>query len=278
MAFLLVRRTLFNIRFAAVVVMMMVMTIGCAPDDSVTAPPRGSGSCLPPSNQNASTGVDEHSAAAKFSWHLTHRDEFAGTCIDARHWVLYNGPGSGGVGLRRPSAISVSGGELRITARGAVSGGMAWVGPATTYGRWEVRMRADPGVGYSAVSLLWPDSDRWPADGEVDFAEITAPSRDRNNFTVHWGTDNSQDSATLMGDFSQWHDYAVEWEPDHLTMFVDGVPVYNTTDSAAIPHAPMHLALQQDVLGDDEGNPLPSVNSNPAEVTMHVDWARMYGR
>jgi beta-glucanase (GH16 family) len=276
LALLLVRRTLFIIRFTAVV-MMMVMATGCAPDNSVTAPPHGPGSCLHTSSQNASTAVDEHSAAALYGWHLTHHDEFAGTCIDPTHWASYDGPGSGGVGLRRPSAISVSDGELRITARGVVSGGLAWVAPATTYGRWEIRMRADRGIGYSAVALLWPDSDHWPADGEVDFAEITAPSRDRNNFTVHWGTDNSQDSATQSGDYSQWHDYAVEWEPDHLTIFVDGVLVYNTTNSTAIPRAPMHLALQQDVLGDDEWKPLPSV-SNPADVTMHVDWVRMYSR
>lgn len=137
-------------------------------------------------------------------------------------------------------------------------------------------MRVDRGIGYSAVLLLWPDSDRWPTDGEVDFAEISAPNRDENNFTVHWGPDNSKDSTTLLGDFSQWHDYAVEWEPDHLTIFVDGRPVYNTIDRAAIPHVPMHLAVQQDVIEDNKtavGNA-----GVPVKVTMHIDWVHMYSR
>ncbi len=264
-----------NIWLAAAVV--VVVTGGCAASQSVAPPSATPAPCPPASSQSPLPTVDEHSAAAKYGWRLTHHDEFTGTCLDLARWGVYDGPGSGGVGLRRPSAISVGDGELRITARGMVSGGLAWVGPATTYGRWEVRMKADRGTGYSAVVLLWPDSDRWPVDGELDFAEISAPNRDRNNFTAHWGIDNSQSSASLVGDFSQWHDYAVEWEPDHVTMFVDGLPIYHTTDPAAIPRAPMHLALQQDVLGGDHGSSVPSVN-NPDEVTMHVDWVRMYSR
>lgn len=255
---------------------VMVATAGdCAPWDSVTAPPPSSASGPAASGEDTSTG-DALSAAARKGWTLTDHDEFAGRRIDLRRWGLYDGPGSAGVGLRRPAAISVRNGELRITARGEVSGGMAWRGPPTTYGRWEVRMRADRGIGYSAVLLLWPDSDRWPTDGEVDFAEISAPNRDENNFTVHWGPDNSKDSTTLLGDFSQWHDYAVEWEPDHLTIFVDGRPVYNTIDRAAIPHVPMHLAVQQDVIEDNKtavGNA-----GVPVKVTMHIDWVHMYSR
>ena len=39
------------------------------------------------------------------------------------------------------------------------------------YGRYSVRFRADPVAGYKTAWLLWPDSGRWPADGEIDFPE-----------------------------------------------------------------------------------------------------------
>ena len=40
------------------------------------------------------------------------------------------------------------------------------------YGRYSVRFRADPVPGdYKTAWLLWPDSGRWPADGEIDFPE-----------------------------------------------------------------------------------------------------------
>jgi beta-glucanase (GH16 family) len=264
---------------ALVVAAAALVVGGCATGHraAATVPTGGSPPCPPGAAQTAAAAADPHSAAAINGWALTEHDEFGGTCLDTGHWGVYDSPGSGGVGLRRPAAISVGDGELRITARGEVSGGMAWVGAPTTYGRWEVRMRADRGSGYSAVVLLWPDSDRWPIDGEVDFAEISAPNRDRNDFTLHWGRDNSQESVTLNGDFTQWHDYAVEWEPDHLTIFVDGLAVYRTTDPVKIPRVPMHLAVQQDVLDGEAGSSAAGLGS-PTGVIMHVDWVRMYRR
>lgn len=33
-----------------------------------------------------------------------------------------------------------------------------------TYGRWEIRFRADAGVGFAPVVLLWPQG-KWPDNG-----------------------------------------------------------------------------------------------------------------
>ena len=59
-----------------------------------------------------------------------------------------------------------------------VSAGLGlWKLPPQTYGKWEmlVRMDACPQVKYAW--LLWPYSNSWPNDGEIDFAEDEGGSR-----------------------------------------------------------------------------------------------------
>lgn len=212
-------------------------------------------------------------AAAAHGWRLVAADEFDGSRVDTGRWTLYDGAGNGGVGLRRPSAVSQSGGELHITGRGDVSGGMNWRG-GRTYGRWEVRARMDRGNGYAPAILLWPSSGRWPQDGEIDLSEIPRGDRRESHFTIHWGAENSQTGFASRGDFTQWHTFAVEWQPDHITFFLDGRAVYTNTDPVAIPRGPMHLAVQNDV-GPYNWIP-PRDPSTPPEVALHVDWVRIY--
>jgi beta-glucanase (GH16 family) len=237
-----------------------------APAPSTTAAPAPTGA--------GATGGGERTAAAAHGWQLVAADEFDGNAVDTSRWTLYEGPGNGGVGLRNPDAVSQSDGELRITGRGDVSGGMNWNG-GRTYGRWEVRARMDRGNGYSPAILLWPSSGNWPAEGEIDLSEIPRGDRSESHFTMHWGVENSQTGFPSSGDFSQWHTFAIEWQPDHVTFFLDGEAVYTNDDPAAIPRNNMHLAIQNDVGPHDGWIPARDA-STPPEVSLHVDWVRLY--
>jgi beta-glucanase (GH16 family) len=239
-----------------------------APPASTPAPNASPGSAAPAPATGGQT-----TAAAANDWRLVASDEFDGPSLDTGRWEVYNGAGNGGVGLRRPSAISQAGGELRITGRGDVSGGISWRG-GRTYGRWEVRARIDHGNGYAPAILLWPSSNNWPAEGEIDLTEVPNGDRQASHFTLHWGSQNSQDGVQSSGDFSQWHTFAVEWQPDHVTAFVDGRAVYTNNDPAAIPRHLMQLALQNDV-GPYGWIPARDA-ATPPEVTLHIDWARIY--
>ena len=126
------------------------------------------------------------------------------------------------------------------------------------------------------MAILWPDSENFPEDGEIDFMEIPTGDRTAAHLTVHWGEDDHQDGASVASDFTQWHTFAVEWTPEHVVGYVDGEQVYRTDDADANPPGPMHLAIQQDIgpYGDD-WIPAPDATTPPT-CTLEVDWVRIY--
>lgn len=214
-------------------------------------------------------------AAVRGNWPMIADDEFNGDSLDKQVWHPYTGKTTDGVGRHQEENLSVGDGRLTITGHGKYSGGLSW-DPGQMYGRWEVRARSQPGTGYGPVLLLWPDAENWPVGGEIDFLEIPKGDRKVNNFTVHYGKDNSQNGVSQTGDFSQWHNYAVEWAPDHIAGFIDGKEIFRSTDKAQLPPGPMHLGIQQDIgpYGTD-WIPAPDATT-PETVKFQIDWVRIY--
>ncbi|GEL16979.1 glycoside hydrolase family 16 protein [Pseudonocardia asaccharolytica] len=210
-------------------------------------------------------------------WRRVGGDEFNGPSLDTGTWTPYHSPGGFGNGLRRPEAISQSDGLLRITARGDVSGGMAYH-PGQLYGRWEFRARTDKGRGFGSAILLWPDSEQWPRDGELDIMEVPSENRDRAHVVVHW--DEGGDKvfgSSHPGDYSKWHTFALDWLPDRITWYVDGVKRFETTDKKIIPTEPMHLTIQLDQGPKANWIDAPD-ETTPDELSLEVDWVRIYQR
>jgi hypothetical protein len=184
-------------------------------------------------------------------------------------WNLYDGPGHAGNGRRSPGAVSVLGGLLTITGDSAgTSEGMAWM-PGQKYGRWEARVKSPQGASaYNSLLLLWPDAENFPVGGEVDFMEISDQSRQKTELFLHYGADNSQENGSVAIDATQWHNWAVEWTPDHIAAFVDGKQWYRTTDTSHLPPGPMHLCIQLDYFPDGH-----SAGGGAQEM---VAWAKQY--
>ena len=212
-------------------------------------------------------------AAVRYGWQLQDHDEFDGNTLGPA-WRPYTGETTGGVGRHDPANLHVADGMLSIVSHGLSSGGLEWA-PGQLYGRWEVRARTQKAVGYGDVLILWPDAEDFPEGGEVDFMEIPKPERNEYNFNLHFGADNSQNGTKVAGDFTQWHNYAVEWTPDHVAGFVDGQEVFRTTERHQIPPRPMHLAMQQDIGPYDNWIP-PRDATTPPEVRFQIDWVRIY--
>ncbi|GAA5115591.1 glycoside hydrolase family 16 protein [Pseudonocardia adelaidensis] len=216
------------------------------------------------------------SSAAEDEWRLVFRDDFTGSRLDPGVWNHYDSVGGFGNGWRRPEAITVADGTLRVTARGNVSGGMNHE-HSQRYGRWEFRARTDKGRGRGSAVLLWPDSLDKAADGELDMMEVPGEDRTQAHFVIHYSAQNKLAGSKVSGDFSQWHTFAMDWLPDRITWYVDGVKQFETTDRNVIPTSRMHLAIQLD-MGPYEEWILAPDETTPPEVSLEVDWVRVYAR
>jgi beta-glucanase (GH16 family) len=203
---------------------------------------------------------------------LVFQDDFSGRTLNTAKWSAYNGPGNDGHGLRRPRAITVDGrGHLVITARMVrnqlLSGGMA-SRLNLTYGRFvfRVKTRGDPTQTMDGVVLSWPQSDRWPIDGEEDIYETGGARRTFSSF-LHWGVDDHLLEFRQHASAVQWHTMAMDWSPNAIKVYRDGRLVWTVTDPAAIPHVPHHLCIQLDAL---------DTRSLTRPVKMYVDYVRIY--
>jgi beta-glucanase (GH16 family) len=209
-------------------------------------------------------------------------DNFNGTELSTS-WTVYNDPGAMTPKPKRtPDSVQVRNGSLQLTGHyekhyGYVGGGVAYR-TNQTYGRWEIRFRADAGAGYAPVILLWPQSN-WPTNGEIDLAEVTNPQRHGAGEFLHLGITNRFIGKHILPavDFTKWHTIAVDWLPDHVTFWLDGKALWTVRRAAGnsdyVPSTPFHLALQNDA-GCDAG--CKPDTSTPANVVMDIDWVKIY--
>lgn len=118
------------------------------------------------------------------------------------------------------------------------------------YGRWEVCARSTIAAPtWHSVALLWPDAEDWPVGGEVDFMEISDPFRVSVEYNLHYGAENNVENHRTLTNATAWHNWAVEWTPQHIAVFLDGRQWAISTDVSRLPPRPMHLALQLDNFG-----------------------------
>ena len=84
-----------------------------------------------------------------------------------------------------------------------------------------------PSEAMSGVVMTWPQSDVHPRDGENNIYETLATPGDRHEFYsfIHepFGTVHDQDYTVHRVDASSWHTMAMEWTPDWIKLYRDGV-------------------------------------------------------
>ena len=228
--------------------------------------PAGAPSAVP-------TGPLPTEAALRYGWTKTGGDEFDGAAVDTTKWTVYDGDNSINESWSRKQC-TVAGGVLTLTGKATNAGttcGIAWKANQT-YGRWEVRARmprpADP--GFAPTFLLWSaDDSNLPNAGEIDFSETWNPDRPYTESWLH-GPGNIKGPYFKSNpvDLTQWHNFGVDWQPDKITLYLDGQPWGVYDDPKFLPHSPMHLALQLTFISKHPGA--------PHQTTAQVDWARIY--
>lgn len=195
-------------------------------------------------------------ASARTTQTLVWSDEFDGSDLDRSKWNYDTGTGcpdlcgwgNNELQYYRSTNVGVSGGNLVITARRENYGGSEFTsGKITTrglhsflYGRIEMRAKLPKGGGMWPAFWMMPADDvygGWAASGEIDIME-SSNQMDYIGGTIHFGgpwPQNVYSGGTLgptSTDFSEdFHVYALEWEPDTMRWYVDGI-LYSTKSSS----------------------------------------------
>ena len=109
---------------------------------------------------------------------------------------------------------------------------------AFKYGRIETRAKVPEGKGLWPAIWMMPEKEslygQWPKCGEIDIMEVLGDQTELAYGTVHYGEPHAEKQGTVTltnGTFaSDFHDFAVEWEPGKMEWFIDGQSYLVVTD------------------------------------------------
>ncbi len=145
---------------------------------------------------------------------------------------------------------------------------------AQLYGMYEICVRAQAAaVGFKMVPLLWPSSNVWPRDGEIDLPEVNL-----DGVSVVKGFHHNQD-GTSGGDQVEkvttalpydWHRYRIKWLANYCAMYVDDVMIGGAITSR-VPNTPMWWVLQFETVLNAATPPADGVEAN-----IEIDWVVAY--
>ena len=165
--------------------------------------------------------------------------------------------------------LHTAGGVPQVAAPAPIIAGAPGRLGGLRYARYSVRFKADPLPCYKAAWLLWPDSERWPEDGEINFPEGSLDD-EISAFAHHQdGTSDSDQAAfDTSAAYTSWHTATTEWTARALRFYLDGRLIGETT--RRIPNSPMHWVLQTETSLD---------GCTPSRGTaghVKIDWATVY--
>lgn len=229
---------------------------------------------------------------------LVWSDEFSGSSIDLNNWTYDLGASGWGNNERQyytnlPANARIENDMLVIEAReeryrngSYTSARLKSQGlQSFAYGRIEARIRIPFGQGiWPAFWMLGADfaTVGWPASGEIDIMEHIGREPYNVFGTVH-GPGYS--GASGVGSFitlsepvtNNFHVFAVEWEPDEIRWYVDGVQ-YHTVTPATVPGEwvfdhEFFMILNVAVGGNWPGYP---DETTTFPQFMYVDYVRVY--
>jgi hypothetical protein len=144
-------------------------------------------------------------------------------------------------------------------------------GNGLQYGAYAIRFKTDTISSYKTAFLLWPDSENWPADGEIDFPEGNLDSTMSAYMHQEGATSGSQQDAYNTSDtYASWHTAVIEWTPTTCEFILDGQVI--GTSISLIPNTPMHWVLQAETALSG-GAPADSISGH-----IYIAWIAAYAQ
>ncbi len=212
--------------------------------------------------------------------------EFTGTSVDTSKWTV-EGPrppnNSQEYDCYAPQNVSEGGGSLSLalTANMCTIRNKSWPDTGAqmdtsnafnqTYGYYEARVYYPGTSGVVANwGAFWLTNNNWPKDGEIDIAEGFHGSVDYHyeyapKHTAIWV------GAQAPGDWTGWHTYGVDWEPNSITYYYDGQNMGTYTAGVSYDNKPMFILLDYST-GPENDVGGPSVVPD----TMQVQYVRAW--
>ena len=243
-------------------------------------------------------------------WAISFEDSFDGASLDTSKWSTGFGWGQYNnndysADCEVPENVIVSGGLLQLKAenRAPTTGACAASGKAYAsaavntkahfaqeYGYFETRMR--PATVSGMFDAFWgkPVTEQWPP--EMDFTEFFGSNPRAHRMTLHWDDPAipGLDQRNILGFVAPndlaagFNIYGVEWTPDLITYYFNGVKMgsHSTSpgDGAAYMRGQFYLTFNLYVCAA----PAYGWCGNPAGVTwgdattLFVDWVRVWRR
>lgn len=238
---------------------------------------------------------------------LVWQDEFDKSSLDLTKWSpqLGNGCDIGICGwgnnelqyyTDKSTNLSISNGNLVITARKERVRSNSYTSARIrsekkgdwTYGRMEARMKLPVGQGMWPAFWMLPTDlayGGWPQSGEIDIMENKGSEPNITYGTIHYGDPYPNNKFTggkyvlPTGRFADdFHVFAIDWEPNQIRWFVDGVLFATKTNSDVSPYRwpfdqRFHFILNLAVGGNFGGNP-DAKTVFPQSLL--VDYVRVY--
>jgi beta-glucanase (GH16 family) len=232
--------------------------------------------------------------------HLVFSDEFNYEgAPDQDHWNYETGAGGWGNNELQNYTDSrdnsyVSEGTLKIHAKKSLGGSwtsarMVTAGKASwLYGRFDIRAKLPEGVGTWPAIWMMPETSTyggWPSSGEIDIMEHVGYDLGNVHGSVHTEAYNHKIGTQKSGSISvpdahtNFHVYSVEWTPDDITWYVDGVKYYTFNNENKTykewPFDHAFFLILNIAIGGDWGG-VEGVDPNMTEAIMEVDYVRVY--
>jgi len=229
-------------------------------------------------------------------WVEVFSEDFNGTTLDTNKWnTCYwwkdwkaDGCTNGGakeVQWFQPDDVIVDNGTLRLRAQKRSKSGFEYTSGMISshdkfffqYGYAEMRAKFPKGNGFWATFWLGSQKKVWPP--EIDIAEFLGSNTKTMHMTLHYATPSSpheQTSSWWVGpDFSaDYHTFGLEWTPEKLVWYIDGVEYKRYTQRENIPDHPMYV-MATHALGKAWSN-YPPDSTTPFPTTFDIDYIKVW--
>lgn len=216
------------------------------------------------------------------AWETVFEDHFEGTTLDAESWSALERGGNwnGEDQAYDPANARVEDGNLIL-----LSEEKTWTGPVNNphhpdaslgtvtrdyvsaqvetkgkkswlYGRFECRAKLSCTNGMLNAIWMCPKDNSWPP--EIDIAEVLGHAPWNLTVTNHYGTQENHEMKSFEHVSydeltTEYHIYAIEWEPNEIRWYLDGILVF--TSRQGVPSKPMYFIMCPAIGPNWTGNP-----------------------